>query len=60
VEAALDIEYAHGLAPKAIIYVVEAASNSLSDLFAGVEVASRLVQTAGRLRELLPNKSLLN
>jgi kumamolisin len=47
VEAALDIEYAHGLAPKAIIYLVEAASNSLSDLFQGVQVASRLVGAAG-------------
>jgi kumamolisin len=47
VEAALDIQYAHGLAPKATIYLVEAASNSNSDLFLAVDVASKLVQAAG-------------
>ncbi len=46
-EAALDVEYAHGLAPKAKIYLVEAASNSYTDLFAAVKKASQLVAAAG-------------
>ena len=43
-EEALDIEYAHAMAPNAMIYLVETASNSFSDLFTGVNVASNLVQ----------------
>jgi subtilase family serine protease len=43
-EEALDIEYAHAMAPKATIYLVEAASNSWSDLLTGVKVASSLIQ----------------
>ena len=35
VEEALDIEYAHAMAPHAMIYLVEAATNSFSDLFSG-------------------------
>jgi kumamolisin len=46
-EAALDIEYAHGLAPKARVYLVEAASNSFNDLFVAVTKASQLVAAAG-------------
>jgi kumamolisin len=41
-EAALDIEWAHAMAPKAKIYLVEAASDSTSDLMAAVRVASAL------------------
>ena len=43
-EAAADIEYAHALAPKATIYLVEAASESMSDLLTAVKVASSLIQ----------------
>ena len=39
-EAALDIEWAHAMAPGASIVLVEAASNSLSDLLAAVDYAS--------------------
>ncbi len=46
-EAALDIEWAHAMAPKAQIVLVEAASNSFSDLFSAVSVASNLVANAG-------------
>ncbi|HEV2399326.1 MAG TPA: S53 family peptidase [Candidatus Sulfotelmatobacter sp.] len=46
-EEALDIEWAHAMAPNAAIYLVEAASNSFSDLFLAVQVASNLVATAG-------------
>lgn len=42
-EEALDIEYTHAMAPKATIYLVEAASNYNSDLFYAVQVASNLV-----------------
>jgi subtilase family serine protease len=47
VEAALDIQYAHGLAPNAKVYLVEAASDSFSDLFQAVDKATQLVATAG-------------
>lgn len=41
-EAALDIEWAHAMAPSAKIVLVEAASASFSDLFAAVDKASTL------------------
>jgi subtilase family serine protease len=41
-EAALDIEWAHAMAPSAKIVLVEAASNSFSDLFQAVSVANNL------------------
>ncbi|MCE0497199.1 MAG: S53 family peptidase [Methylacidiphilales bacterium] len=41
-EEALDIEWAHALAPGAKIYLVEAASSSMSDLLYAVQVASAL------------------
>ncbi|MGH9747635.1 MAG: S53 family peptidase [Candidatus Acidiferrales bacterium] len=40
-EISLDIEWAHAIAPKATILLVEASSNSLSDLLAGVDAAVR-------------------
>jgi kumamolisin len=39
-EAALDIEWAHAMAPNAKIVLVEAASNSFANLFQAVDVAS--------------------
>jgi subtilase family serine protease len=39
-EAALDIEWAHAMAPNAKIVLVEAASNSFSDLLQAVDVAT--------------------
>ncbi len=41
-EAALDIEWAHAMAPNAKIYLVEAASDSTTDLDYAVQVASSL------------------
>jgi len=41
VEIALDVEWAHAVAPKATILLVEAPSNSLSDLINGAVVAVR-------------------
>jgi subtilase family serine protease len=41
VEIALDIEWAHSIAPGATILLVEAPTNSLTDLLAGVETAVR-------------------
>ena len=41
-EEALDIEWAHAMAPYAKIYLVEANSSSLSDLFAAVQKAVTL------------------
>jgi subtilase family serine protease len=41
VEIALDVEWAHAIAPQASIILVEASSNSLSNLCAAVDVAVR-------------------
>src|SRR5205823_6185722 len=41
-EAALDIEWAHAMAPNAKIVLVEAASNSFANLFNAVDVASSI------------------
>jgi kumamolisin len=41
-EAALDIEWAHAMAPAAKIVLVEAASNSFSDLLDAVDVAGSI------------------
>src|SRR5262249_5277671 len=46
-EAALDIEWAHAMAPQANIVLVEAASNSLADLLTAVQKATAIVQAAG-------------
>lgn len=42
-EESLDIEYAHAMAPKAKLYLVEAKSNYYTDLFQAVAVATNLV-----------------
>lgn len=44
IETALDIEWAHAMAPNAKIVLVEAASNSFRDLFKAVGVASNLLK----------------
>jgi kumamolisin len=44
-EISLDIEWAHALAPDAKIVLVEAASNSSTDLFRAVDLASSTVNT---------------
>lgn len=46
-EAALDIEMAHAMAPNAKIVLVEAASNSFTDLLFAVDQASAIVQASG-------------
>jgi subtilase family serine protease len=46
-EAALDIESAHAMAPSAQIVLVEAASNSFTDLLFAVDQASNIVQASG-------------
>lgn len=46
-EAALDIEWAHAMAPGAAIILVEARSNSLSDLMAAVDAAGARVTAGG-------------
>ena len=47
VEEALDIEWAHAMAPKAKIYLVEAASPSYANLLSAVLVANNLAASAG-------------
>jgi kumamolisin len=47
IEEALDTQWAHAMAPGARLFVVEAADNSLVDLFNAVTVASNLVAAAG-------------
>lgn len=46
-EEALDVQWAHALAPNAQLFLVEAASNSDADLLAAVDKASALVAAAG-------------
>src|SRR5229473_1518683 len=46
-EAALDIEWAHAMAPNAKIVLVEAASSSFANLFAAVDVATAQVTANG-------------
>jgi kumamolisin len=46
-EASLDVQWAHAMAPNAKIYLVEAASNSYADLFTAESVAGSLVVAAG-------------
>lgn len=47
VESSLDIEYAHAMAPAAKIILVEACSNSFSDLFLAEAYATQLVIADG-------------
>jgi subtilase family serine protease len=47
IEEAMDIEWAHAMAPSAKIYLVEAASSNFSDLLQAVSVANSLVSSAG-------------
>lgn len=46
-EQALDIEWAHAMAPKAKIFLVEAASSNLTDLLVAEDCASKQVAAAG-------------
>ena len=46
-EAALDLEWAHAMAPDAKLFLVEARSNSLNDLMTGERVAGNRVTGAG-------------
>jgi kumamolisin len=46
-EEALDIEWAHAMAPNAKLYLVEANSNSFTDLLQAEAVATTLVNAAG-------------
>jgi subtilase family serine protease len=51
-EAALDIEWAHAMAPQANIVLVEANSNSLADLITAVRVGSNYITAHGGKGEL--------
>ena len=51
-EAALDIEWAHAMAPSAKIVLVEAATNSFANLFSAVDVATAQVNTGGTKGEV--------
>jgi len=46
-EQALDIEWAHAMAPKAKIFLVEAQTNSFADLMVAEDCASKQVAAAG-------------
>ncbi len=46
-EESLDVQWAHAMAPGAKIVLVEAASNSFSDLMKAEDVASTMVNAAG-------------
>jgi kumamolisin len=47
IEEALDVQWAHAMAPGARLFLVEAANNSLVNLFAAAAVASNLVADSG-------------
>ena len=47
IEEALDVEWAHAMAPEAKIFLVEAKNNSFGNLLNAVKVASTLVAAAG-------------
>jgi kumamolisin len=47
VEEALDLQWAHAMAPNASLYLVEAASESTADMLQAVQVASAYVNSAG-------------
>lgn len=47
IEESLDVQWAHAMAPNAKIVLVEAASNSFTDLLAAEDVASKMVNAAG-------------
>jgi hypothetical protein len=47
IEEALDIQWAHAMAPAAKIYLVEAASSSFADLLTAVSLANSLLKSAG-------------
>jgi kumamolisin len=51
-EAALDIEWAHAMAPNAKILFVEAASASFNDLFSAVDAASNYIAANGGYGEV--------
>lgn len=46
-EAALDLQWAHAIAPKAKLVLVEAVSSAMKDVLAAVDKASRIAATAG-------------
>ncbi len=47
VESALDLQWAHAMAPNATLYLVEAKSNKITDLLLAVDRATALVSAAG-------------
>jgi subtilase family serine protease len=47
IEESLDVQWAHAMAPNAKIVLVEAASNSFTDLMTAEDVASKMVNAAG-------------
>jgi kumamolisin len=47
IEESLDVQWSHAMAPDAKIVLVEAASNSFSDLMVAEDAASKMVNAAG-------------
>jgi subtilase family serine protease len=47
IEESLDVQWAHAMAPSAKIVLVEAATNSFTDLMAAEDVAKNMVNAAG-------------
>lgn len=46
-EESLDVQWAHAMAPSAVIILVEARTNSTTDLIAAVDKANQLIQAHG-------------
>jgi kumamolisin len=51
-EEALDVQWAHAMAPKAKIVLMEAASNSNTDLYAAVDAANNYIKNHGGKGEI--------
>jgi subtilase family serine protease len=47
IEASLDVQWAHAMAPLATLYLIEAQSNSLADLICAVSLAGTVIATHG-------------
>jgi subtilase family serine protease len=47
IESAIDLQWAHAIAPMAKLILVEASSRQADDLFAGVDLASKQAESAG-------------
>ena len=58
IETALDVEWAHAIAPKANILLVEAASDNVNSAGAPLDLKRGQVDAAGKKRKQLPRREV--